>query len=696
MADTANTWAQIAYADGVKENQTWDVEYKAKDAKAEPYGFGNSPYRSMAEYMTGRENIGADRKKAVNKMNYQMRLQWMSETNQGIADITSNIRAADSWAFYAMVNAGYGQIANHQVFADAMDNLKLKDDRYGTKTGLGYALSIFLGKSGVGGGNADEVKALASALEGTTVDKVYQSLAGGMENLKGVDLGGLKDKFLDSVFKDFTNAKDFITDRLSTWFDDKVTAAEAFALSVQEGFSLKALGSAAIDKLIELTGSVFTKAISLFRRVYDIKAEDVMKGTPSALYRTYVMNTPPTASMIIDPMHRNYNNHVMATTHVLNIIPGNLWYGGFTAREARTSSYQLEKELEDFEKGETGEFVFDTDSAIYKMVRYSADKNKRMGWFEPTPMKFQRVYSALMAKVLARISNKPAMSMSIDDVKDPLGGLNMNGWGHIAIALGPNCTITENASNSFEGGQLESTIDGLKDQVNNFRKTISSYFGTAFSGKAIGRLEKMAGAKNPISAVIGNSTMHWPKFWQSSDMSRSYTLSFRLESPYGNYQSLVEYVYKPFLALLACSLPIQTSFYGATTPFVIRCDCPGMFTISEGYVSTIDFRRAPDQNTYTANGLASAIEVNMSITDIDPYLSVPTGPAGFAADINMAAWLDSLCGVGYQEIYSGGSMAHKLKAATQFAKLMPSAAKGATESIYSRKAWSLFSAGPVR
>jgi len=179
-------------------------------------------------------------------------------------------------------------------------------------------------------------------------------------------------------------------------------------------------------------------------------------------------------------------------------------------------------------------------------------------------------------------------------------------------------------------------------------------------------------------------------------MSRSYTLSFRLESPYGNYQSLIEYVYKPFLALLACSLPIQTSFYGATTPFVLRCDCPGMFSISEGYVSTIDFRRAPDQNTYTANGLASAIEVNMSITDIDPYLSLPTGPAGYAANINMAAWLDSLCGVGYQEIYSGGSMASKLKTMAGFTKLMPSAFKGSAESYASRKAWSLFSAGPVR
>jgi len=381
---------------------------------------------------------------------------------------------------------------------------------------------------------------------------------------------------------------------------------------------------------------------------------------------------------------------------VLNIIPGNLWYGGFTARQAKTSSYQIEKELDDFEAGRTGTFVFDVDSAMYKMVKYSADENKRMGWFDPTPMQFQRVYSTLMAKVLGRLSNKPVLAMSIDDVMKPEEGLNMGGWGHISLALGPNCTITETASNSFGSGKLENAIEGLKSSANEIYKQMASTVGTAFSDRMKQRASRGFFANTPVAAVVGNASMHWPKFWESSDMSRSYTLSFRLESPYGNYQSLVEYVYKPFLALLALSLPIQTSFYGATTPFVIRCDCPGMFSISEGYVSSIDFRRAPDQNTYNASGLATAIEVNLSISDIDPYLALPVGPSSFANNVNMASWLDSLCGVGYQEIYSGGSAASKLKTMANFAKLMPNAAGGSLATIASKKAWSFFSAGPVR
>ena len=721
MAVTDNTWASLSSIDkdsdfndqrGIDQNL-----YLSGDMEA-PYG--SSPYRSMAEYLTKRAYID-DPRKTLPKANYQMRLQWTSDTNQGIGDFARNLRISDNWQFYAFVNAGYGQIANHKVFEQVQKEMKLDSHGYGTQSGLGYILARFVGASGLGGGFAEEAKALGGKIANTNTGKVLAGLLTGETSDDSI-LSTFKDSrslleggqtMLEGIFKDASNLKanvekkinsitSFLSDKIQEYFNKSVDAVGQIGAAIQEGFSvtdLKNLGMETLDKMIKFTGSMLTKAVSLFRRVFDINQADIATNSPTAMYKSYVMNTPPTASTVIDPMHRLYNNHVIATTHVLNIIPGNLWYGGFKAREAKASSYQLEKELEAFEKGDTGMFVFDTDSAVYKMIKYSADHNKRLGWFDPTPMQFQMVYASLMAKVLSRISNKPAVTMVIDDLMkdgDGLGQLNMGGWGHLAIALGPNCTITENASNSFEGGQLENMTEGLKSQINEKFKQFSSMLGTAFSDKWQKRAQRMFGADSPIGAVVGNSTMHWPKFWSSSDMSRSYTLSFRLESPYGNYQSLIEYVYKPFLALLACSLPIQTSFYGATTPFVLRCDCPGMFSISEGYVSSLDFRRAPDQNTYTANGLASAIEVNMSITDIDPYLALPTGPAGYSANINMAAWLDSLCGVGYQEIYSGGSMSAKLKTMAQFAKMMPSATRNSIENVASKKSWSMTTLGPVR
>jgi len=719
MAVTDNTWASLSSIKG-NVDLSPDEDQKLYLEGEETAMFGSSPYRSMAEYLSGRKSIKDDRS-ALGKANFHQRLQWTADTHQGIGDFAANIRADDNWQFYAFVNAGYGQMANHEVFKQVLKEMKLDQHGYGTQSGLGYVLARMVGASGIGGGLMAEAQALGNKIAKTKTGKVLAGLLTGettddqiLANFKDADsLINAGESMLEGIFSDASHLEDtvnkkinsiasFLSGKFKEIFDKSVDAASQIGAAIEEGFSITGfanLGKKVLDEMIQHTGSMLTNAVSLFRRVFDINAHDVANKSPTAMYKSYVMNTPPTASFVIDPMHRLYNNHVIATTHVLNIIPGNLWYGGFKAREAKASSYQLEKELEAFEKGDTGMFVFDTDSAIYKMIKYSADHNKRLGWFEPTPMKYQMVYSSLMAKVLARISNKPAVTMVIDDLMkdgDGLGELNMGGWGHLAIALGPNCTITENASNNFEGGMLESTVEGLKSQIGEKFNQFSSMIGTAFSDKWKKRASRMFGADSPIAAVVGNSTMHWPKFWNSSDMSRSYTLSFRLESPYGNYQSLIEYVYKPFLALLACSLPIQTSFYGATTPFVIRCDCPGMFSISEGYVSSLDFRRAPDQNTYTANGLASAIEVNMSITDIDPYLALPTGPAGYAANINMAAWLDSLCGVGYQEIYSGGSMSAKLKTMAQFSKMMPSAVKNSIENMASKASWSMTTLGPVR
>jgi len=680
-----NSWASLA---GSMDRST--------SAPQETYAAGSSPYRSLSEYLHGRSTFTQETPVQASEVNYALNLQWKADTNQGVMDFARNLRSADNWKFYAAMNAGYGQIANYDVFSAIERDMALKHDWGAVNVNsIGGILRLVLGATDQAGGLGAETKALLE--KGSGAVETIKKLANGV-----YDYAEKNDTNLASAI--FGKAANDIWDAAKERFEkikDKVTgiadSGEAFFDSLKEGFSIDmSMGKSVADALIHATGTVLNKAVSLFRRVFDINEQDIANGSPSAMYRQYVMNVPPTASMVIDPMHRMYNNHVIATTHVLNIIPGNLWYGGFTAREAKTSSYQIEKELQDFEAGRTGTFVFDTDSAIYKMIKYSGDENKRMGWFDPAPMQFQRVYSSLMAKVLGRISNKPVMAMTLQDVTKPSEGLYMGGWGHFSIALGPNCTITETASNSFGSGKLESAVEGLKQSANELYKQFSSGVGTAFGDKAKKAINRAFGADSPISAVASNATMHWPKFWETSDMSRSYTLSFRLESPYGNYQSLIEYVYKPFLALLAMSLPIQTSFYGATTPFVIRCDCPGMFSISEGYVSSIDFRRAPDQNTYNASGLATAIEVNLSITDIDPYLALPIGPASFASNINMATWLDSLCGVGYQEIYSGGNAASKFKTMANFAKLMPNSARGATENLVSKKAWSFFTAGPVR
>ena len=664
---------------------------------------GATPFRSFAEYLGKRnghlETISASSgsNSIEAKLNYRQALQSRANNNQGIGDFAKNIRDAKSAYYYAAINAGYGNYATESVLQSLADRGKALEENQATlfdvvKLAIGdtnnNATMSFL-KNLIFGRDSSTVSAFAGTKlnEGEVTKESSKKLADGV--------GGTG--ILDKIFEKIYNAGETV-------------AAGAAALKnvFSSGFEYLTSGkltSIDAEKIITAASSVWQKVGTMFYRAID---DHIEMDNPVQAFKDSVMNLPPSPSVVIDPMHRLYSNHVVATTHVLNIIPGQLSWGGIAAREAGTSSYLLEKELNRFADGGTGVMTFDITSAVYKLLRASEDKDKRLGMFDPAPNQFQRVYNTLMAKVLGRLSPKTAVSMIIEDWNDgsilkqkgaantdTKGALNLNGWGHFSIALGPNCTITETGSNSFTQDALSQSLEAIGTKLQETYRNMNSALGSAFANERKQTLKNIADRGRLGSFLLGEK-VHMPRFWNTSDFNRSYTLSFRLESPYGDYESLVNYVYKPFITLLACSLPIQTSFYGASSPFCLRLDCPGMFTISEGFVSSIDFRRAPDVGTYNANGIATAIEVNMTIEDIDPWLSLPVGPMTFGTNINMQAWLDSLCGVSYQEIYTGGSLASRIEQTARFARMMPPSLKNSISNSFSEGVWKIFNLGNSR
>ncbi len=665
---------------------------------------GSTPFRSFAEYLGKRnghlETISASSGSNViaAKLNYKQALQSRANNNQGIGDFAKNIRDAKSAEFYAAINAGYGSYATESVLqslADRGSNLKNQ------QATLFDVVKLAIGETN-NNATMSFLKNLIFAKGDPKIENAFENTKMNADDVfkeadkKLVDgVGG--SSFLDSLMGVFESAA------------DKAKGAAAALKNVfSSGFEYLTSGkltSIDAEKIVNAAASVWQKVGTMFYRAID---DHIEMDNPVQAFKDSVMNLPPSPSVVIDPMHRLYSNHVVATSHVLNIIPGQLSWGGIAAREAGTSSYLLEKELNRFADGGTGVMTFDITSAVYKLLRASEDKDKRLGMFDPAPNQFQRVYNTLMAKVLGRLSPKTAVSMIIEDWNDgsllkqkgaanteTKGALSLNGWGHFSIALGPNCTITETGSNSFTQDALSQSLEAIGTKLQETYRNMSSALGSAFADERKQTLKNIADRGRLGSFLLGEK-VHMPRFWSTSDFNRSYTLSFRLESPYGDYESLVNYVYKPFITLLACSLPIQTSFYGASSPFCLRLDCPGMFTISEGFVSSIDFRRAPDVGTYNANGIASAIEVNMTIEDIDPWLSLPVGPMTFGTNINMQAWLDSLCGVSYQEIYTGGSLASRIEQTARFARMMPPSLKNSISNSFSEGVWKIFNLGNSR
>ena len=670
---------------------------------------GATPFRSFYEHLARRDGDLSTPKESAQdldaikaKLNYKDALQRRASLNQGIMDIPNNIRTAKSQAYYAAINAGYGNYATEEVVRSIADRGKNLEKQQLTlydaiKLAIGdtnnHATMSFIGSLIFGNPSSKDTK-VVEAFKDT---KLNANAVQAESNTKIDSEKYLGQDTVEKVFGILSGIK-----------NGAVTAATALKNIFSSGYEYMTSGKlSSLDagKIVAAASRVWERVGTMFYRAID---DNIEFDNPVQAFKDSVMNLPPSPSVVIDPLHRLYSNHVVATTHVLNIIPGQLNWGGITAREAGTSSYLLEKELNRFAEGGTGVITLDITSAMYKLLRASEDKDKKLGMFSPAPNQFQRVYNTLMAKVLGRLSPKSAVSMIIEDWNDgsvlsqkgaadtdTKGALNLNGWGHFSIALGPNCTITETGSNSFSQDSLSQSLEAIGTKLKESYKTLTAALGSAFAEGRKETLGKLAD-RGRLGGFLMGDKVHMPRFWNTSDFNRSYTLSFRLESPYGDYESLVNYVYKPFITLLACSLPIQTSFYGAASPFCLRLDCPGMFTISEGFVSSIDFRRAPDVGTYNANGIASAIEVNITVEDIDPWLSLPVGPMSFSTNINMQAWLDSLCGVSYQEIYTGGSLASRIEQTARFARMMGPSLKNSVSNSFSEGVWKIFNLGNTR
>lgn len=382
-------------------------------------------------------------------------------------------------------------------------------------------------------------------------------------------------------------------------------------------------------------------------------------GLAVANIRNRILNLPPAMNGIIDPNGRCYNNNVLAPLHVCTIIPGMLDYNGFKFfADFGISRAAVATELKAFEDGNEGSIILDATSALASIVDISDRLEHPIGEFRPQTWQYLRVVSTILGRLVSRVIPESSLAMSLGDKTQ----LKTTGWGGIEFALGPNTTVTENGSNTF-GETVFANIVGQGSGTARMLKHLKQ--------EVLGGSDNETTSGGLVSAVLNGFQVNTPRFWESSNFSKSYTLTFRLESPYGDTQSIINYVYRPFAALLAVSLPIYKSLYGFSSPFMIRVDCPGWFTVNTGYVTSIDFRRAPDEGTWSSHGLATAIEVTMSIEDIYNALALSVGPVSLSRNFQQASFLDSMAGMDYKEIYSGGSMAVKLRERIIAARSLP-------------------------
>ena len=453
------------------------------------------------------------------------------------------------------------------------------------------------------------------------------------------------------------------------------------------GFSLKTPLIGAKDMLVDGIGAIKRLGLKMIGNMV-FGPNNIIgnaTATPVANLRSNVMLLPPSFTNIVDPGGRCYLNNVGTTQHICSILPGHVnWDGLKLAKDFGITDAALGAELDAFENGDENSIIMDNTSAFMSFLAIMQNKKQRLASFDPDIGRFIRVYSVIVGRMRARLSKTPAVAMFFPEYSDRDAfstGLATTGWGGFQLALGSNTTLMESNSNNWAGSPLEGLAGSASQKARSWQDIKNQIMGSNSDGKS--------GAKTLVGALLQGDQINFPRHWENSSFSKSYTLNFRLESPYGDPEHLFEYVYKPFACLLAMSLPIYRSQFGFSSPFAIRVDCPGWFTVDTGYVTSIDIRRAPDENSWTAHGMASAIEVNMSIMDTYEAMGLSTGPASLSRNHNMQAYLDNICGMDYKEIYSGGSISSQLRTYMSYWRTMPDSGFAAVRAGANKKLWAV-------
>jgi hypothetical protein len=138
----------------------------------------------------------------------------------------------------------------------------------------------------------------------------------------------------------------------------------------------------------------------------------------------------------------------------------------------------------------------------------------------------------------------------------------------LAFYLDKSSAISESADNTYGASR---TAEMVSEKANTLRE--AEYLNPMYSNTArvvdslkaanpLGILEAMGTfdgiitrTANALFRVVNGSQLMFPDMWQDSRFDKSYNLSFKFYSPYGDPLSIFRNVYVPFIALLALALP---------------------------------------------------------------------------------------------------------------------------------------------
>ena len=362
------------------------------------------------------------------------------------------------------------------------------------------------------------------------------------------------------------------------------------------------LSSADVEEAIKGAGfSVYNAAYSMYGGGGDSLDGSVGQGTldfipafkdGSHSHKTSIMGIPMMYNALADPNGRIYSETTMMDLPIIYIEPGR----GIINN---TLDASLMDELKDAYKGVDDGGSIKTAETM-EDLRALSFENALIEYLEY----FQNIASIVYANMglgVFKWQDSLAANNNIfswfkgggktDDGNDTNINTLLN---RSLIFFADTATsVSDSFSNEFSDAPVTSSINNFGVLVRNFKMmAFQDAAQQAFNDRAQGIVANFQDQsdtgknRNTLEGIINDiltkgatlwngSQVLFPQVWNDSRHDRSYSLSFKFFSPYGNKESIFNNVYMPVLALMTLTLPRMDGISGYAQPFYVRVNAPG-------------------------------------------------------------------------------------------------------------------------
>ena len=220
-------------------------------------------------------------------------------------------------------------------------------------------------------------------------------------------------------------------------------------------------------------------------------------------------------------------------------------------------------------------------------------------------------------------------------------------------------SISEDVSNSFGSSSYEEEANAAAEEARN-RDVDITRSGIMGSVQTMGKdmwakLTEVFSKRNDMdsTSIMDGANIVYPEVFKSSDYDKSYSISMKFYTPYGDAFSQFENVYLPLFSLLAMALPKQgtKNFFGDaysgsvnaySSPFILRADAPGNFSSDTCVISNLSFKR---EGGWTAHNQPIGIDVTLSLKDIYPMMIMSNTVEELNKNGTMLNYIANLAGI---------------------------------------------------